>query len=288
MLRTTARAEAAIDIVRIESWNELVERADELDDWAFRGHRSAEQPLLSSLTRRLMQYCPDATQWRSREARALRIFRRKAHIYLGDRSALDDELRCLAMMRHHGAPTRLLDFTKSPFVAAFFALEGALGDAAIYALNTPALWNATPIFDPSLTREVIDPRRPDNFARYFAPNDRALLWCGEPAEMDMRLVAQSGLFVVPGQIDLTLEQIVLHYESAQPLMEENHRAAPAARARDARALPHEHHARHVVSRSRRPRALHRLRARGHLGRHSRGRRVAGASAGRRSALIPLH
>jgi len=207
-----------MDTVTIDSWKSFVACADELDDWAFRGHRAAQQPLVSSLCRRLTQFCPDKSQWPQREARALRIFRRKAHIYLAERSVLEDDLRCLAMMQHHGAPTRLLDFTKSPFVAAFFALEGAVEDAAIYALNTPALWNAVPNFDASLTRDVIDPRRGDNFARYFATNKHPLLWCGEPAEMGRRLVAQSGLFVVPGQLDLTLEQILSHYASQEPLL----------------------------------------------------------------------
>ena len=82
--------------------------------------------------------------WRAREARAIRIFRRKAHNYLDDPRALDDDLRCLALMQHHGAPTRLLDFTKSPYVAAFFALESATDDASVYALNTPALWHKSP------------------------------------------------------------------------------------------------------------------------------------------------
>jgi hypothetical protein len=207
-----------LDTVVIESWKAFVALADELDDWAFRGNRSATLPLVNSLCRRLMQYCPDPVQWPSREARALRIFRRKAHIYLGERSALEDDLRCLAMMQHHGAPTRLLDFTKSPFVAAFFALEGADSDAAVYALNTPALWRATPTFDASLTRDLIDPRRSDNYARYFATNKLPILWCGEPAEMDRRLVAQSGLFVVPGQIELTLEQILRNYEAGVALL----------------------------------------------------------------------
>jgi hypothetical protein len=207
-----------MDTVTIDSWKAFVALADELDDWAFRGHRSAQQPLLNSLCRRLTQYCPDLAQWPTREARALRIFRRKAHIYLGDRSGLEDDLRCLAMMQHHGAPTRLLDFTKSPFVAAFFALEGADADAAVYALNTPALWRATPTFDASLTRDLIDPRRSDNFARYFATNKLPILWCGEPLEMDRRLVAQSGLFVVPGQIELTLEQILNNYATGESLL----------------------------------------------------------------------
>jgi hypothetical protein len=153
-----------------------------------------------------------------RESRAMRIFRRKAHIYLSDRTALDDELRCLALMQHHGASTRLLDFTKSPFVAAFFALESASRDVAVFALNTPALWHATPSFDPSLTRSRIDPRVPGNFERYFASNTLPLIWFGEPSEMDSRLVAQSGLFVLPGVLDQPLDAILDGYGGSEGLL----------------------------------------------------------------------
>ena len=115
---------------------------------------------MCALPRRLSKNNVPRDQWRQREERAIRIFRRKAHVYLSDKSVLVDDLRCLAMMQHHGAPTRLLDFTKSPFVAAFFALEKAGGPAAVYALNTPWIWAAGPDFDPTLTRDAIDPRVP--------------------------------------------------------------------------------------------------------------------------------
>lgn len=204
--------------INIESWAHFLAQVNARDGWAFRGQRVAAWPLASSLYRRLAAYCPDPATWPDREARALRIFRRKAHIYLADRRVLEDDLRCLAMMQHHGAPTRLLDFTKSPFVAAFFALEQATEDAAVFALNTPALWNATPAGAPELARERIDPRLPRNFATYFSPNNRAIFWCGEPAEMDHRLVAQSGLFVVPGQIHMPLDTILSHYAAPQALL----------------------------------------------------------------------
>jgi hypothetical protein len=134
--------------IRLHRWNDFVELTDAQAGWAFRGEVSARWPLVSSLTRRLQTFCEDRTLWPLREERALRVFRRKAHIYLSDRSALQDDLRCLALMQHHGAPTRLLDFTKSPYVAAFFALEDAVDDAAVYALNTPALWSAAPAATP--------------------------------------------------------------------------------------------------------------------------------------------
>jgi hypothetical protein len=204
--------------IRLHRWNDFVELTDAQAGWAFRGEVSARWPLVSSLTRRLQTFCEDRTLWPLREERALRVFRRKAHIYLSDRSALQDDLRCLALMQHHGAPTRLLDFTKSPYVAAFFALEDAVDDAAVYALNTPALWSAAPAADPSLTREHIDPRVPGNYERWFSANRWPSVWFGEPLEMDHRLVAQSGLFVLPGVLDQPLDRILEGYPSTQPLL----------------------------------------------------------------------
>ena len=205
-------------VIRLTRWSEFVEHTDALEGWAFRGHVSLQWPLVTSLTRRLQQFSPEPRLWPLREARAMRIFRRKAHIYLDDRTALDDELRCLALMQHHGAATRLLDFTKSPFVAAFFALESATRDVAVFALNTPALWHAVPNFDISLTRSQIDPRVPGNFERYFGSNRLPLIWFGEPSEMDSRLVAQSGLFVVPGVLDQPLDVILDGYGGSEQLL----------------------------------------------------------------------
>jgi hypothetical protein len=208
-------------VVKVNEWAEFVAMTERQDGWAFRGVPDAGWTLLSSLSRRLQAYCPDdPSLWPMREERALRVFRRKAHIYVDDASTLDDALRCMALMQHHGAPTRLLDFTKSPFVAAFFALELATDDAAVYALNTPALWSAAPLFDASLNRDRIDPRIGDNFERFFLHNNQALLWCGEPAELDRRLVAQSGLFVMPGLLDRPLEAILQAYpaQDNEPLL----------------------------------------------------------------------
>jgi len=205
--------------VRVHSWSQFNDYLANRDGWAFRGQTDASWPLLSSLPRRLLKNHVHRDEWRQREERAIRIFRRKAHVYLPDKSVLDDDLRCLAMMQHHGAPTRLLDFTKSPFVAAFFALVNATGHAAVYALNTPWIWAAGPDFDPTLTRDAIDPRIPGNFERYFAVNKLPVVWFGEPREMDRRLVAQSGLLVVPGMLEKPLDVLLDEYAHEQVLVE---------------------------------------------------------------------
>lgn len=85
----------------------------------FLGQEDASYSLISSLSRYLRHYMPHASEWLSREERALRIFRRKAHNFLEDSSVLGDDLRYLALMQHHGSPTKMVDFTKSPFVATF-------------------------------------------------------------------------------------------------------------------------------------------------------------------------
>jgi FRG domain len=86
------------------------------DVWIFRGQADAKWPLASSLER-LDGLKP---LWDSEEA-MLRQFREKVHIYS---DFVKDQLTtvdALSIMQHHGAPTRLLDWTYSPAVAAFFA-----------------------------------------------------------------------------------------------------------------------------------------------------------------------
>lgn len=207
-----------MEAISIQTWGQFIDLISRFDGWIFRGQEDANWSLDSSLSRYLAQYIPDAREWPIREERALRIFRRKAHNFLDDPTVLDDDLRCLALMQHHGARTRMLDFTKSPFVAAFFALCDAKNDCAVFALDTPKLWRKSPVHDLDLTRSTIDPRAKGNFAKYFLPNAHELLWVGEPRQMDRRLVAQSGTFVVPGVLNKTLDQVIDNYPTDQGMI----------------------------------------------------------------------
>jgi hypothetical protein len=202
----------------VDTWDAYISLTGQLDGWAFRGQQNSNWELLSSLSRYLASYIKSISSWKTREERSIRIFRRKAHNYLINSTVLANDLRCLALMQHHGAPTRLLDFTKSPFVAAFFALETATSDAAVFALNTPVLWTSSPLDCPSLDRETIDPRMQGNFEKYFSSNENEIIWIGEPTEMDQRLIAQSGTMIVPGVLDKSISSILKNYHTKEPVI----------------------------------------------------------------------
>src|SRR5215831_2913234 len=86
---------------------------------AFRGQAST-WPMLSALSRHLMNSGVHKKAWPLQEQRILWLFKRKAHLFLEHIPAETDIFQWLALMQHHGAPTRLLDFRWSPHVAAFF------------------------------------------------------------------------------------------------------------------------------------------------------------------------
>jgi len=114
--------------------------------YVFRGHASADWlHLVPSLHRGLAPQSKFAEKVFV-EATAIRAFRRHARSLLlpSELTYFDRILDSITLMQHYGAPTRLLDWTLSPWVACYFAVQGASasgtgGDAAIWAFNSREL-----------------------------------------------------------------------------------------------------------------------------------------------------
>lgn len=119
-----------IETVRIRSLGELIDRVtpDEpdlvtgrrRDSGVYRGVGDSRWPMLTSLDR-LGGVRPPHTK-RGLEEHVLRNFIRYSRPYVS--SNLRNAWELLATAQHHGVPTRLLDWSYSPFVAAHFATLG--------------------------------------------------------------------------------------------------------------------------------------------------------------------
>lgn len=196
-----------------DTWEEFrntVQRP-EYASWAFRGQSDATWPLFSSLSRYLISFSVHPDAWVQQETRILRIFKRKAHLLLEQIPTDKDSFEWLALMQHHGAPTRLLDFTWSPFVAAFFALERARDAAAVWALFPPRVSKQrVRTLRPSqrTKRGEVAPWVEGGYEKHFLPNRNRLVVIGEPHRMNQRLIAQSGTFVMPGVLDEPVDALI--------------------------------------------------------------------------------
>jgi hypothetical protein len=209
-----ARKRRTYRIFRLASWEEFLKviTSRPYRHWAFRGERDAQWPLYSSLSRYLQNFGVHPKAWAKQEDRILRIFKRKAHQFLDKPPEPDDDFQWLALMQHHGAPTRLLDFTWSPYVAAFFALERTLGDGVVWAMNPARIDSSR-----APKQSHMDPRAPGNFQRYFLKGTHRFIWMGEPHTMNRRLIAQSGTFAVPGVLDRAIEDILTNSDQEEIL-----------------------------------------------------------------------
>src|SRR5580704_13751616 len=163
----------AYRLFRLKSWDDFLNLIvnPPYSHWAFRGERDERWPLYSSLSRYLQAFGVSPQAWTKQEARILRVFKRKAHQFLPKPPDLDDDLQWLALMQHHGAPTRLIDFTWSPYVAAFFALERTISDGVVLAMNPARI-------DSSRARKPVrmDPRAKGSFQRHFLKGSRHFIW----------------------------------------------------------------------------------------------------------------
>jgi hypothetical protein len=208
--------------VIVNSWAQFLGHLSQVRDWAFRGQFNAHQPLYSSLSRYFKTFRIDRKVWAAQEERILRIFKRKAHNYLSPVPDYGDHFQWLALMEHHGAPTRLLDFTWSPYVAAFFALESATGDSAVWAINPAKMMQHQDITPPrqagSKHIDALDPRVGGNFKKHYLRGTKPFVWLGEPEVMNRRLIAQSGTFLMPSVLHLSIEDILARYSGSRDIL----------------------------------------------------------------------
>jgi len=89
----------------------------------------------------------------SDERRMLALFRQKGYSFLKEYT--DEDLEILSIAQHHGMPTRLLDWSKNPLVAAYFAVEQDFGD------DEEACDSVIYVFQPKKKVELAS--RPDPF-----------------------------------------------------------------------------------------------------------------------------
>jgi hypothetical protein len=218
---STSSRTLEVEVRPFDSWPKLRDELDRLSDakkWVFRGQEKAKWGLTHTLYRQLQNRGVKRRDWRKQEKRIIRMFSRKAHLFL---PALPRNfLEWIALMQHHGAPTRLLDFTWSPYVAAFFALDNATEDedAAIWAVNEHVL-NADR--DPALSTssKILPPPSPpwdqDPGLRHCLRSGKRTACIMSPFVMNQRLIAQSGTFLVPTVLDAPLDELLLERHQAK-------------------------------------------------------------------------
>lgn len=147
-------------------------------DWVYRGQEQDEWPLVPRIFRDLPahEYFADSIdrdRALQRERRLFTQFRLRARQFLD--LSLYDDWEVLAVAQHHGLATRLLDWTRNPLVATYFAGAGESN-------RDGTLWLHCADSDTELFHRPRSPFEADGVVFF------------DPPHFDARIIAQEACF----------------------------------------------------------------------------------------------
>ena len=187
--------------IEVATWSRFLEVVERIDvgpamPYAFRGHADAEWDLRPALLRRCLDFDISEEAALQIEDKALKEFQSQAHLHIPTNilQTTPDTVSWWTLMGHHGAPTRLLDWSFSIYVAAYFAVTShPKKPGAIYILH-----RHTVVTEMAERYDGTGP--PGNDAaiksKFLAPGAPPALIHITRVNKTERMIAQQGLFTV--------------------------------------------------------------------------------------------
>lgn len=198
----------------VEFQTVLQELTHEREGLLYRGQPKSDWPVSCAAARRLAKDPADPLEIQGVSIRTLVGYlefltaraRMRGFLPSGFRED-STSLELLGQLQHQGAATGLIDFTRQPLVALWFACdESQSDDGAVYVL-------------PSSTTEWLS-RHKDLKKEIRSLYGEDTIWSWEPTVVGSRIVAQSSVFVlgIPLIGPDKLEQVIVQRESKREIL----------------------------------------------------------------------
>lgn len=178
---------------------------DENDSAIFRGQSDASWGFETSLERTIKRTGDtqvDMFQYISNNFITNHTFSKNMHLFSNESDHYTDYWDRLAFMQHYGFPTPLLDFSKSPFIALYFALDvngSATNEtSALFVVEINAIVALSKGSVKLDYKEEVG-REPDeelDYMEFARERGKPYLFCKEPDKSNIRILNQQGCFVL--------------------------------------------------------------------------------------------